>query len=74
MKYSVDQIIDNIAVLENIDNNEKTHVNIEYLPDNIHEGSILRYEDSNYILDEEEEKDRKESFRERLERLKRLNN
>jgi hypothetical protein len=72
MKYAVDEIIADIAVLENIDTKEKIEVNISLLPIEISDGSILIYEDNTYKLDREEEENRRDLIREKMERLKRL--
>ena len=59
--WSIDRIEDNIAVLENITTNEKKEVNINLLPLNIKEGSIVSYQDNCYVLElDEEEKRRQE--------------
>lgn len=71
MKYAIDRIIDNIAVLENIETKEKKEVNIDALPENVKEGSIL-IEKINYILDLDEEEKRREILRARLDRLKKI--
>ena len=72
MKYSVDRIEDNIVVLENVSNGEIIEKNKIELPDDIHEGSILNFVDDKFVVDVEAEVDRRESLRERLERLKNL--
>jgi hypothetical protein len=72
MKYAVDEIIDNIAVLENISTKEKIEVNTSLLPEEISDGSILIYEENTYKLDKEEEISRRDLIREKMERLKRL--
>jgi len=74
MKYSVDRIIENIAVLENIETKEKLEINLEELPENIKDGTILKLENNKYILDQETQKTREETIREKMERLKRLKN
>lgn len=70
MKYAVDRIIEKIAVLENIDTLEIVEVELEKLPREVHEGSILVYDGITYKLDLTTEQNRRESFRERLNRLK----
>ena len=42
MKYAIDRIEDNIATLENIDNNEIINIDINNLPKNIKEGTRKR--------------------------------
>lgn len=72
MKYAVDRIIENIVVLEDISTGKIIEKRKEELPENIHEGSIVVFNDNMYCIDEVEEISRKESLRERLERLKNL--
>ena len=70
MKYAVDRIIEDIVVLENIKAGEILEVNVKKLPKDIHEGSILVKDNDNFIVDLDTENERRESLRERLERLK----
>lgn len=72
MKYAVDEIIDDIAVLENIETKEKININIIKLPKNIHDGSIIIYEDNSYKIDKELELSREELIRRKLERVKNI--
>lgn len=72
MKYAVDRIEENIVVLENISSGEIVNEDIKKLPKNIKEGNILIKENDKYTLDLDTEKDRREDFRSRLERLKNL--
>ena len=72
MKYAVDRIENNIVVLENINNNSIREVNINELPNNIKEGTILKYYNKKYIIDTKEEENRRERIQEKLERLKRI--
>ena len=74
MKYSVDRIIDNIVVLENLDTKELLEIDIEKLPKNIKDGTILKLENNQYLLDEITQKTREETIKEKMERLKRLKN
>ena len=74
MKYAVDRIIEDIVVLENIETGELVEIKKHELPNEVHEGSILVKKDDVYILDENTEKERRESLRERLERLKKIKN
>ena len=73
MKYSVDKIEDDICVLENLDSGEIIEKNINELPEGIHEGSIIDYDnEKGYVINTELEKTRRESLRERMEILKKL--
>ena len=70
MKYAVDSIVSDIALLENIETKEKKWINTNLLPSVIHEGSILD-ENYNILINEEIERERK--IKERFERLKKKN-
>ena len=73
MKYAVDRIEGELVVLENIESGEIIHININEINADIHEGSILKYSKSDgYIVLEKEEKNRREDFRSRLEKLKNI--
>ena len=69
MKYAVDRIVDNIVILENIKNKEIIKVNIELLPQNIIEGSILIKRKEKYILSKSNT--RKDKIKRRFNKLKR---
>ena len=68
MKYAVDKIEDNIAVLENIDTKEKIEIKIKNMK--IKEGDILVYIDGVYVVDVKEREKRYKELREKLDRLK----
>lgn len=68
MKYAVDKIEDNIALLENIETKEKKEINISNMK--IKEGDILVYIDGVYVVDVKERENRLKKLREKLDRLK----
>ena len=68
--YSIDQINENIALLEEIKTKEKINVSLDILPSNVEEGTIVKFENNKYIIDNNEEKRRRYLFRKRLEKLK----
>lgn len=70
MKYAVDRFEENIVILENIETGEIIEVAREILPVEIHEGSILIFKNEEYLMDEDTEKERRMSLRERMEKLK----
>ena len=70
MKYVVDRIEEDIAVLENLETKEMKNINITELDFNVREGNILSFEDNKYILDLNTEKLRKEKLRNRFNKLK----
>ena len=69
-KYSVDRIEEDTIVLENIENNEIIEINKSELDFKVIDGNILKLVDGKFVLDKETEVRRKESLRERLNRLK----
>lgn len=69
-KYSVDRIDEDIIVLENIENKEIIEINKSELDFEVVDGNILKLVDGKFVLDKETEISRKESLRERLNRLK----
>ena len=69
-KYSVDRIEEDTIVLENIENKEIIEINKSELDFEIVDGNVLKLVDGKFVLDKETEVSRKESLRERLNRLK----
>lgn len=72
MKYAVDEIIDDIAVLENIETGESIEVSCELLPGDIEDGTILSFVDGKYKCDLDEEMIRRKRILEKMSRLKNL--
>lgn len=70
MKYAVDRIIDNIAVIENINTLERKEIDITTLPFSIYEGSILICQNNEYKLEEDEEERRRRIILEKFRRLR----
>lgn len=70
MKYSIDRIENDIAVLENIDTNEIIEIEKSLLPENIKESNIVIYENDKYKLDQETEDSRKKDLLSRFSKLK----
>lgn len=70
MKYSIDRIEDNVAVLENIVDKEKKEIDISLLPKGSREGSILLFRNDKYELDLDEEEIRRKRIMEKFKRLK----
>lgn len=70
MKWAVDRIIDNIAVIENIKTLEKKEIDITLLHFSIYEGAILTYENNIYKLDETEEEIRRKIILEKFNKLR----
>ena len=72
MKYAIDQIIDNIAILENIETKEKFEVDTKLLPKNVKEKNVLVEKNGKYFKDKKEEEARLKRIEEKLKRLQNL--
>lgn len=70
MKYSIDRIENNIAILENIETQEIIEIDISLLPEGSKESSIIIVENDQYILDTQEEQKRKEDIFSRFNKLR----
>lgn len=70
MKYSVDRIENNIAILENIETKEIKEIEKKHLPKEVREGTILIYINQQYKIDKEEEENRKEFLKSKFNRLR----
>lgn len=70
MKYAIDKIIGDIAVLENINTCEIKNVSINELPADIKETDILVFENDTYILDINEKENRVNMLREKMNKLR----
>lgn len=70
MKYAVDEIINDIVILEEIETGKQKEVNISQLPNNIHDGNILIYENEEYRLDMKYEIERRQLLEEKLNKIK----
>ena len=70
MKYSVDRIENDIAILEDITTKEKIEINVNYLPKKIKEGTILEKKDDSFIIDEDEENIIRKRIMEKFNKLK----
>ncbi len=71
MKYSVDRIEENIAVLQDLETKELKEVDLSKIPMNLKEGDILEEVDGNLIKRDDIKNNRKIALRQKLERLKR---
>ena len=70
MKFAVDRIEGEYAILENIETGEKREELLTFLPI-VKEKDILIFEDNLYKKDDAERQRRMEEIREKLEKLKR---
>lgn len=70
MKYSVDEIIDDIIKLENLETREIIYINKSDIDFDIYENDILVLKNNKYIKDDELKNKRVNMLKEKLERLK----
>lgn len=70
MKYSVDEIIDDIIKLENLETREIIYINKSDIDFDIYENDILVLKNNKYIKDDELKNKRINMLKEKLERLK----
>lgn len=70
MKYVVDKIEGDLAVLENIIDGNIINLPIDKLPNNIRETDVVLYDGTNYKIDEKEKNDRILRIKEKMERLR----
>lgn len=70
MKFVVDRIENDIAVLENIKNKEIINVSLKLLPKNLKEGDVLKFNNNKYFLDNNEKQARLNRIREKMKMLK----
>lgn len=70
MKYAIDKIENNIVLLESLEDKTKKEVSIDILPKDIKEGTILTYDNDEYKIDLDTEKERKESIKNKFAMLK----
>lgn len=70
MKYALDRIEENIAILENIETGERRKISIQHLPSNIHEGTILKEKNNTYTIDIQEEEKRRKEIEEKFKKLR----
>ena len=70
MKYVIDRIEEDIAVLQDLKSKEILNINIKELPDNIKEGSFL-IKNKIFKIDKKEEDRRRQELRKRFNKLRR---
>ena len=69
MKYSVDEIIDDVIKLENLNSKELVYLKKEDLDFDVKENDILVLKDGEYQKDENAKEERTKYLQEKLERL-----
>lgn len=70
MKYIIDRIEDNIAILEQQDTKEFININTNILPTGIKEGMILSIINNTYTIDIKATEKRKKEVLEKFKRLR----
>lgn len=70
MKYSVDEIIDNVIKLENLETREIIYLNTNDLNFKVQENDILVYENGKYFRDDIYKNKRINIIKDKLEKLK----
>ena len=70
MKYAVDRIINDIAILENIETNEMCEIDISTLPFSIYEGAVISLKNGIYYLEENVEARRRKMIEDRFKRIR----
>jgi hypothetical protein len=70
MKYAVDRIEEEIAILESIEDGIKKEVLLSELPKDTKEGTMLIFEDNVYIKDVHLELKRRTSIRNKFDKLR----
>ena len=68
-EYSIDRFEENIAILENRKDGKKIEINKEKLPENVHEGDIIKKINGKYILDNQKTLDEKTRIKNRMDNL-----
>lgn len=69
-RYIVDRICDGYVVLESQDTYELIDVERNLLPDDIHEGSVLIFDNDCYCVDKDIENKKRLSIQERFNKLR----
>lgn len=69
MRYSVDEIIDDVIKLENLNSKELVYLKKEDLDFDVKENDILVLKDGKYQKDENAKEERAKYLQEKLERL-----
>lgn len=70
MKFAVDRIENNIAILENLKTKEKKEISIQLLPSDIKEGMIIIKNNNKYYIDKDEEIKRRKRINTMFNKLK----
>lgn len=72
MRFVVDRIENDIAVLENIENNEIVNVSLDKLPTKTMEKDVILYDGKNYVVDIFEKSKRVNRIKDKMSKLKNI--
>ena len=68
-EYTVDRIEGDYAVCEDSQTQEMVNIKIDSLPKGIKEGSVIKFENNEYRIDEEKEKETSERIKQKMNNL-----
>ena len=68
-RYIVDRIEENVAVLQNNETKQIKNINIEELPEEIKDGTVLKCINGKFFLDKETEEEISKRIEEKMNRL-----
>ncbi len=72
MKYTVDEIIDDIVTLIDIKTGIKKYENIDVMPKDLEENDVVIYENKKYYKDISQKEERLKMIRNKMEMLKKV--
>ena len=70
MKYTVDEIINDVVTIINTQTEEKKYVNISNMPDNVKENDILVFDGTVYHKDLESQKQIEDRIKNKMDMLR----
>lgn len=70
VKYVIDRIENDIAVLEGLETRKIINVSLSKLPKNVLESDVLNFENGKYVLDEKTKLERLEIIRRKMDKLR----
>lgn len=74
MKYVVDKVEENVAVLENLATGEILEVDLSLLPNEIRESNVLVCNNNRYFIDSFEESSRRDMLKNKFDKLRKKSN
>ena len=70
MKYTVDEIINDVVTIINTETEEKKYVDLSNMPDGIKENDVLVFENNTYRKDVDEEELRRQRIQDKMNMLR----